>query len=596
MMTKKSIGAAVAVVALTLGAAPAWADHNAWGGFSQAYEPNTMWDTAGYMPQQSNSAAVEKIYFNGLIVKDSVAALNPYEVQVADGNVLGPEGYFFAAVLGYWRDCNGDDYIGAKNVPASMGNFEVYPRDAYEIDTSICPLGSPYNPVNRITGDPDGWIDEFRWVGPGGGWDSYEQQVWARVCANPPSVIKKVECAVGVTSGDPNGVTDNRSKVWADWGHPGFNHIPFQGLTGGHPPGTYQDSDGTLRYVDDATAQTLSATLGSAWTNKPNIGDCGAPADTPQLLGGPDGSCGLWPLYQVKRLVNDGNAETGNEDQPTPLVTVFDIEDDDGGDDNPCTDFVSMAAGPGYVAIADPDPSVNENFLVQGSTMGTVANVQAGVNATRTSNGAQGAGECGSGDTATGSLETNTQDAELTHRQPDDWLTFTRDQRWHYLDAQGFQDMPADGAGIRGGVTGLVTDSPGWFGQVGWTPRPPRHGWGSLTTMWASFYADVTAQGISGAGATNTVALPSAQQDRWTYGVPEYCLAVVTGASSLAPNDWECSRDVWHAKRIIDGVAERAILGDKYDLRDVDCFDNTISYSMAPGVKLGASEGCEATH
>lgn len=638
-MRSRSLSVTILAVLTVLGgAAPALATHGTWGGYSQANEPNTIWDSSLYMQQQPNRAATEKVYLNGLIIRSSTTPLvTSFELQ-ADGNMIGPDAYYFTAILGYWRDCNGDSYIGAKNVPASWGNFAVYPRAAYEIDTNVCPLGSAYNPVNAVTGDPDGFIDEFRWIGPcpsPGSGDPIplaciggQAVPGASFCVNTnPTNGGAINCNAPTSIriftpntapvADDRDVIDNGSKVWADWSFPGGPHVYSQGLystptiIGGKPPGTYADSDGTLTWIDDASGRSFSTTLASTWDGKPNLGGCGAPGSEPEFLGGPDGTCGLWPMYQVKRLLNDSDTRVSEDGDPTPLVTVFNEGDAD-ADGNACNDFVDEEVQQGstrvYVGVDDVSPSANPNALVAGSLAGTLANVDRGTS--ETSLGATP--ECDDNKTSANQgvlqLESNELDSEFTHRLPTETLNFSADARYHTLDQFGFDYAPSDGAGALGGPTGMSaivsqsqSQNPGWFGRYGWTPRPPRHGWGALTNAYATFYADVSQQGLANGGATAS-ALPATQQDRHRYGTPEFCAAITTGASNVNPaNDWECSVDVWKAKRTVDIAGDpnfrgRPVLGDAYDLRDADCFDNTLSESLAPGARASIAEGCDSVH
>lgn len=618
------------LVAITISGAlaPAVATHGAWSGFAGMSEPNTKWDTAAFMPQRPNQAPVEKVYFNGMVISAGPAGYSR-EIELDGGNTLTPDGYYFVGVLGYWRDCNRDGYIGAKVLPASYGNFATYPRAVVTIDERLCPLGTAYNPVNKFTSQPDAFIDEFRWIGPLAGCDPYEAGCpgnnipGAKLCIPPSNPNSPVCLRLEFSpTDDPSDVTDNTSKVWADWSYPGGAHVYDIGYTT-QSPGTYETSHGTMTYVDDVLGRAFSQSLGDTWTDAPNVGECD---DTPELAGGPTQTCGLYPLYQVKRLANDGNAEIGEGNNPSPLVQVFDTENDSGGSqsDNPCDDFVSqyvdvhgipvgVSGGTlhvAYVGLADVDPRVHPNFLVEGSVAGTYGNVLAGTNATNINNKY---GECGSDDTATAQLESNARDSEFVHRKPADNLSFVRDSRQHVLGPYGFDNLDVDVLSTMNGPQSVILQStnggsffqtfggPGWFGRARWLATPPRHGWGYTSVAHATFYADVTNQGLSRAGAIASSALPGGVQNRHTYGA-EFCTTFTTGPSNVNPaNDWECSVAEWRQKRQLDDPAntnpQRPILGDRYDLRDVDCFDNTVSDSMlGPDVRLGANEGCGATH
>lgn len=567
---------AVSMAVGTLG--PAAATHGAWLAGTGAFEPSTRYDDARHMFQSANQAPRDRVYFNGFVAHSDGIAVPRYDVNVDGGSLVSPGGTYFMAVLGFWRDCNKDGYIGAKVVPANWGNFAAYPRELVEagaitLDTAVCPAGSAYNPMGSA------WIDEFRVIGPGAAWEPYEQAAYAKRCGNPTGVNIAL-CAIERTD-DRYDVTDNASKVWADWGFPGGPHIPHQGLVP-QPRGTYSDSDNTLYYVDFALQGPFSGALGDLWTNKPNIGACD---EDRVLLGGPDGTCGLWPLYQAKRLLNDSDSATGPDSHPSPLVNVFDTQTDNDGSGSACDDgFATTLPNGKKIAIPEAAPALHPNFLVEGSIGGTYRNIFIGTHGLTAADSFNG--QCSAGAPSFTSIEGESNDDAPTHVEPDDKLTFAPDQRIHGLRAYGFDDAPLDALGTRGS-TG-VGGTPTWYGGVGWTPRPPRTGWGSVVETWATFYADVTTQGITNAGAAASTAFPGGAQNAHRYAVPEMCTTITTGPSNLNGQNWECSITVWQERREAVEDPDAPILGDGYDLRDVDCMDNSIGAGLE-GVRLGVA-------
>ncbi len=583
---------------LTLGSlGVAAADHGTWLSATGPSEPNTKWDTSEFMFQTANKNAVEKVYFNGLVIHEDLllSPADSYDANLQGGTILTPVAMRMAAILGFWRDCNEDGYIGMAGAPFSAGSFSIYPRDlaGSSLNEGICPRGSPYNPTNAITGQPNAYIDEFRWIG----------RALATGAPTPICNAATGMCVRATAVEDPYDVSDYFARVWVDWNYPGGRHVPHQGLTA-QPPGTYDDSEGTLKYVDDAAQQQFSSLLGSTWTAKPKVGRCYA---DPQLLGGPDGTCGAWPLYQVERLVSD--RETVDE-EPTSVVTVFDIENDTGGDNNPCDDGLDQTLPTGHrIALADVAPRLHPEFLVEGSLQGTLTNVYRGANVHNLTD-QRNDRACNGPVFGPDSPESSQLDAEPTHRIATDYLGYTPDQRYRLLAAQGYDYAPSDflGVGVRSGPVAIAGDSPGWYGTFGWTGRPPRTGWGSLNNTYTTFYADVTcgAVPIPGCRTNNTaarpdVSLPAKRHNAFVYG-SEFCNAFTTGPSNVNPSTlWECSISVWEKKRADDNavgpnadIPRRAILGETYDVRDVDCYDNTLS-EYTGDLRAGIGN-CAPTH
>lgn len=589
-------------------------------------EPNTKYDTAGYMFQNSNAAATDKVYFNAFMINAvATSAVTFSNVNPAGGNIYGPTGAYAVALLGYWRDCNGDNYVGLKGgAPTGLGSVGQYSTELASalgapVISSICPAGSPYLPINEITGDPNGMADEWLAIGPcqNGVTDcdpDAPEAAPARVCINPGLAGGAINCqapgAIIVESPNrpaeqpPTDIVDNSSKVWGDWERPGQNHVPYGGLIP-TPRGTFQDSDGTLKFIDDATIRAISSTIPDVWSTKPNVGACNQPH--PVFLGGSGGTCGLWPLYQVARLGNDStcSAETpssGSCAHADPLVTAFDTENDAGGDGNPCNDLIEQEirvtnpANPSgtdtvyWVALPEPSPSVNENFLADGSVSGTLVEATRAINGTLVNNNA--AGDCRyHGNDDDNALATNCgvyqcesddQASTFKHVEPTFKMNFTAGSGTRVLGQFGFDHVETET-----GQFILANDFSGWYTNTVWTARPPRSGWGAITTTYTTYYADVSQQGMIGSAAT---ALPSGVQDKWTYG-SDFCASITTGASNVNALKWECSRTEWENVRDSldpnDPTRFNAILGDKYDLRDADCYDNTVSEEIDPSIKLG---------
>lgn len=573
------------LVLLLLGlGANAAATHGAWLAGSGELEPSTRFDSRSYMFQVPNQNRVDQIYFNLRFISTPTGVPATYAASNVDGgNVYPPAGAYPVATLGFWRDCNRDGYIGFKVAGASYGSLGQYSRFAAEnagapLDPAICPLGSAYWRYNDEANGPSELVDELRSIGPCPPTDP-----WA--CDPRES---------GSPQWHTNDVLGNGTRVWGDWGLPGFTHVPWSPLLP-MPEGALQDSEGTLGFVDAATMGTFSSAFGSAWDEKPNVGECDEPH--PEFLEGPGGTCGLWPLHQVERLGNDSTCSTGPCAHPDPLVTVFDTEGDEG-----CDDMLAMSMPVDdatlYARLPVIWPDVNPNFLADGSVSGTLAHVSRSTRGvTVTSDGepdgcADSGGDlsdnCGISPCEAGSIAGIHVRPSFVLRYQ--WATSTDALAWFGFDRISLDLGTESEVDPDAGYSREVGPPGGWYGKEVWAPRPPRHVWGTIDPAYTTSYADVYNQALTNAGASPALALPGGTQNRFRYG-SDACASFTSGPSNVNPRtDWDCSVTTWNEDARSRGDPTSPTLADPYDLRDVDCYDNTLSDRIDRSVKLGITD------
>lgn len=524
------------------------------------------------MPQVPNDAARDVVYLNGFLLHEG-GPVGSFDATIMGTGIASPTAIRLGAVFGVWRDCDGDGYIGSR-LAGSHGAFGAYPRALalQPIDEAVCPPGSIWNPTDAATNSPNGLIDEFRAIGP----------------RDPLGECP--ECGEGERP-DPDDLYEPASRVWADWGAPGGPHSRYDGAAGGLPEGTMHDSNGALAYADALLIGRLSETLGPTWRTIPTIGAC--PED-PRLLTGSTigissyqvGTCGLWPLWQVERVLGPSG-----EDQPESLLRLWGSEEDTNGDGAACNDQLDLALGDRRVAIDRLAPRISREPATRGSVRGTVSDAH------RATGGLTFDGSCGDGTTTPAFPESEQDSIETTHRRPSDTLVHRFDVRSEALAEYGFANSPPDlGVGVVSGPASLVGDNGGgWVGSTAWVARPPRVGWAWTTNSAVTFYADASSESLAKHNYGLSPVFPS--RGGFRYGT-DACTTILTGPPAVNALGWDCSHSSWLAKRAADGAPSRPVLGDSYRLRDVDCYDNEIGDAAPPSgvvVRIGIAD-CSSVH
>src|SRR5438552_13853119 len=207
----------------------------AWSGLG-TYEPSTKRDiTDNWMTLTTDVSSVQsvnKVYFSGWLSVDLLAA-NP-NVGAAQTSITPPEAYSVWAMMGAWKDCNKDGYVG----DGEQGLWEY--RNELLLDKTVCPVvttptsnnGQP--PLNWFPSHNDGaWVRE---------WLSINWLLWNYHNGFP-----------GAADVNPYNVNDNSSRVWMDGGLP-------ESVGGGggcwinpQPRGTYHSTGGPTQHADGPT-------------------------------------------------------------------------------------------------------------------------------------------------------------------------------------------------------------------------------------------------------------------------------------------------------------------------------------------------------
>lgn len=126
-----------------------------WSAFGSV-EPDTPQDARdGYMflEPDDEPGGPSQVYFNGIATSGTSVGIGRVNQNVAGSRLPPPGAFEAAAVLGIWKDCNADGYMGAATSAMIVYRVELLP------DRSICPELPHVN---------DGWVHELRWISP---WD-----------------------------------------------------------------------------------------------------------------------------------------------------------------------------------------------------------------------------------------------------------------------------------------------------------------------------------------------------------------------------------------------------------------------------------------
>ena len=536
----------------------------AWAGKGQV-EPDTtldrqggqMWPDADVTPGARGS----RVYFNAFTVQNGGygahgLTTNP-NLATLETQRQGWPGQV-AAMLGVWKDCNRDGYVGW----GDNGLFE-YRVELLRGDASVCPAVDP-GPVpsgaashDYVTTHNDGqWVHELIPLGPD----------------VRPAHLPDV---------NPYDLNDNDARVWADWGRPGDAppatrcHVVFV------PAGTYSTTGGMLAYVDCLDDHLVT----DLW----NALVAGA--------GGDD--LGLGQL-SFKDAPRDQGSSDSTLNRPNPWGRPGDASHAEAFD---CAQpQVARAKVPGTAhEVGASRPSTSPAVRPDGSVAGTL-------NATATA-----LDDCDRGDNRG---EWEHQPSALPYGLEDPGIRNSAGPR----DASDFPMSYSEGQRPAGLLTpaqlGRSTpkdqgtrayDSEGMW-LSGTRVVEDRNPYASRASAREGAFAPVqyvTAYAYVGPAAVSKYGLvlnPTGQSG--AYG-SEAC-GGVTGAGAPPRGGWRCDPAEWsracaQAYTCLGSIAGRADVdisvqvGHPYQLRDVDCYDGSAGVLREQGVSWGLLSGtrCE---
>jgi hypothetical protein len=526
----------LAVVAAALMAMPAaMATWYSFGSFEPDYEEDAVKGLMWREPPGFESPG-KQVYFNVYVTStegQSFTGVNP-NVGLLETRFDATGNQYFTALLGVWRDCNGDGYIGLAE--SAVHEYRV---ELGEHDPNVCPVERP--PVGHVgpyaTHNDGTWIVEFNYIGN------------QRNLKNEPTL----------NSPDKRIYIDHDAMIWGDAGLPGENLAETgTGATcplSPQPVGSTQSTGGLNQRLacnldHGAEWNELVATvdsedsLGLALEDEDNWNEPGHPLNVPTL---------------------------GNDHSDNAIVTVWDCS-------SPAV--VSQDVGDTHIRVRGVSPSVS-------NPGGTVAGT---INATMEGSTAEpllGSEECNYSDDNGG--DAYPLEGEHEPNSATDKRSTTYVFGWEPMARGGAPSTPLGATSPQD--LGTVALKP-FFGTtwgsrsvaVGSTPAiPARSGLVVNTTdpsqsaanpqlganpEYYTFYAYV---GDANAG----LVLPGAGTN--VYG-SEWCGTSTSGTFG----GFNCDADLWNRnadgseQSPTGGVSRLNVPGDQYNLRDIDCYDSSV--------------------
>ncbi|MFA5861569.1 MAG: hypothetical protein WDA16_07730 [Candidatus Thermoplasmatota archaeon] len=590
---RKQLIAIATLVALSMPTALGW-------GMLGSYEPDTKLDTTGgWMygtTDVSSNQAVRKVYFNGFYGQCYYNVCEPFNPNVAAvrSGVHSTE-YLQYAMLGVWKDCNKDGYVGL----GDRGWFEY--RAELLLDVSVCPKQTLSSTIPRdwFPFHNDGvWVKEFLSIQ----WNDY----YSLSAANIYDV-------------NPWNINDNGARVWADHGLAPAYSIGCYYTS--FPVGTFRSTGGLLHTVDCVDSYRVTDTFDTVADSNANtkpLSFSDAPRDqanSDSTLNEPnpwgneredDSYVQVWdctkpsPLHAVPNTppgtpVSNTVGENAGSDKSSPTYRVLHVDSS--------TDYnVSM-------------PKVPPSATPSGSAAGTMNATGSGFD--HCTRNQQHDSHNHMGDSLAGLPYDESATTETPARtQPDDAMRPWEQGRpaAPYAGVLG-KSSPGGTSDKADGDLGLhVTSTDGvWSGNRVWHQETVFTGSGGVAPVkYETYYAFVSTASTYGLSLPKGTAMG-------TYG-SEACGTSTTGIK----NGWDCDKTHWYKDALGDDLRPRshylgpdpnpppnticayysqqsnpnagclsygALPGDSYNMKDIDCYDQSVQQARAAGVGYGLLTG-----
>lgn len=589
----------IAVALAAPGATAAWSSQ---GGAEPDYAPDV---TEGFMFANADQVddGARRIYFN--VVREPLwGGINP-NVGATESHLMTPTFEAPAGWLGVWKDCNADGYIG--NVESAVVEYSDILIGG---GNDICPSGTEHN--------KNGWVYEFIWVIDG---------------ANEREVDHIARY-----------INDSQVLMWGDFGLPPTSAPEEGGSEGGcfvNPPiGFFSSTGAMIDFVDCNDGRFIAETItaideGEFCAEETNEATCmpiapntglgfGDQANNPgcseSLLNQKVGVWGPSPECPDHFEGYTGILEQYPEDDPSGnqrrAFQVWDCSattpiNDPTTEDDPATeeDESRLATAPGVgVPSAGNGGSVYEGVNHTSSacdpSMGGLfyANPEADVEQSDAKVGSDYVFEY-FGPFQTQSLRKGSfcglnLPAPVGPVRPPADTPVTGPTGCVLVPGAPLNDDTPQNLGVRFGTTNNGINGPMYFSSIATlsgSPTPTIEIRGGSTDPASPAAPEVDGEGpffmtyYARVFATDGVTFPGAggAPNYGTYGI-EWCGTNTAGVF----DGFDCNRAHWYDDGQGSSTAEKngagreisVRPGDEYNLRDIDCVDNSLVTKFAPGV------------
>ena len=549
-----------------------------WSSFGDR-EPTTPYDDASFMfPDPTVSGTLRKVYFNAFFSMYAPGP-NPNVASLGTRNEVVPIETPWA-ILGVWRDCNGDGYVG-------MAEGALREYDAVLLtDGSICRAASgDIDLWDGVSHNYNGWVTELIPIG---------------------------NDAVDTTS-DTRQLHDPDVMVWADFGQPDV----AAALSGGScpinplPRGATQSTGGLIEYADCGTG--LMAAMNLPWAEGfrvagqeiAGLGDVaglrfqqdefgqerakGHPIWDQQTFGDESSErsavriadCDAEPFFDSGETLNESAPEQVAENELLQNVTIYALDPQPGSPDPTVPGTVNTTS---EELLGDCDTTDQSEGVFYGAVEGDSAPVTITGKRTAAYNYAYQGG-------------LKSRDAKFN--QSYDELGIGDEAREAGLGDELVVQSPRSpgraGISTWGGQGLFPILASDWFGGFNLIKGVPntvalRTDLGEGTAdpgpdgaYWMSHWAYV------GPASTDAgLRLPG--------GSGKYGAAQCGLNTSGLHNGWDCNAANWNLNSdgtpIDSGANRRAIPGSPYNLRDVDCYDGGNDLGVGLGVPYYGEQRC----
>lgn len=563
----------LSVVLAALLAAPT--SNAGWGAYG-SFEPDTSFDAGSlrmWTGADSTSNTPLRIYFD-LFQTQASTTLAPNSAALGTRLHAQPLSQFHA-LLGVWKDCDRDGYIG--NGATGLVEYRA----------ELLPSGGPCARGwgGETTFNDGQWVVEFFAIGA------------ADPCSFRDAEFRSAQCGgIRAFERDPVTINSNGTLVWLDIGVPG---APADaGCRIAPPPRSATASGGgILAYAtcfDDEREIVIFNQIDRAVDPDDSLGlyfdDPHRPQDSDSLLD---------PHFPVNLFGDSRTGQPGliERDTDQPAFTVFDCEPGTG-----YTPVSGLSVDPTdnrtvHPQVHDPTASWWDGAeLVYESIAGDCTTstdnplnafvYEDTISSARSSDPPAGEARSHADDALKFRTEGRGADLDLSTGLPtDDDVRVVTDEANRFVDTLVGERAPRDGGSphARGQVQG-----PLWTSRLLWqrvqTTQP----------VYVTAYARLNHSDISAHNWRLPTALPA------TFGA-EACGASAGNVGAADRNGWVCDPSRWYkaddgtdtmpytAGGADHGRPLAARVGELYDLVDVDCYDGHLA--SAAGVDVQASAG-----